>query len=190
MIVGIQASGGGDTSLSSSTYNGVAVSGACTELNTNGDQYRTYITRLVAPSTGANTVSVTINATAFDLVGGAVTFTGVHQTTPLGTCATATGNSTTPSVTPTVASDEVAIDAVMAADPSNLTVGSGQTQRWNDTGIFVAKGGGSTEPGPNPTMSWTTSSVEWVIAAVGIKPASGSAPSGPAGRINLMGVGK
>ena len=189
LTVGTQISGAGRT-LTSVTYNSVSLSTKCSEVNTNGNEYRPYISELVAPATGSNTVAITVSGSALDLIGGAVTWTGAHQTTPTGTCASATGTSTTPSVAPTVASDEIAIDSLIIASYNAPTVGSGQTQRWNRTPFFVARGAGSTEPGPNPTMSWTGDNVDWAITAVGVKPASGAAPAGPAGRINLMGVGK
>ena len=186
LTVGVQISGNLVT-LSGVTYNSISLSGTCSAANTNGDEYRAYISELVAPATGANTVAITPSRTAFDLIGGAVTWTGAHQTTPTGTCASATGNSSAPSVAPTVASDEIAIDSVIVATHDAMTAGSGQTERWDRTPFFVARGGGSTEAGPNPTMSWTVTSSNWAITAVGVKPAASA--SGCVPKLMLLGVG-
>ena len=131
---------------------------------------------LVAPAVGADTITVTLSAAA-RIVGGAVSFTGVHQTTPLGSYTSDTATSASPSVTVSSAEGEAVIDCLAAqGNAGSATVGSGQTQRWNintGTGSSFVIGAGSTEPGASSvTMSWTLeSSKEWALGAVAIKPA-------------------
>src|SRR5262245_53884091 len=80
----------GSTTVSSVTYNGVSL----TQLGVADDgtaNTRSEVWRLVAPATGAHNVVVTLAAAAkFHCA--ASSYTGVHQTTPTGTVATATGN--------------------------------------------------------------------------------------------------
>ena len=71
----------------------------------------------------------------------------------------------------TSAAGEIVIDTVYNSGTA-LTVGAGQTQRWN-----LAPGGegaGSTEPGASTvTMSWSQPTGSWVIGGVSVK-SSGS----------------
>ena len=132
---------------------------------------------------------------------GAVSYTGVNQTTPLGTAASNKGKSTTASVSVSSAAGELVVDAVgrrsdVTSNP--ISPGAGQTQRWNthtgaNSATNGATGGASEKAGAATVpMSWTWSgSIEWAIAGVSLKPApdttppvrSGGAPSGslPAG---------
>src|SRR5207244_11144177 len=100
---------------------------------------------LVAPAVGSNTVSVTLSGSANSLVGGAVTLTGVNQTTPLGTFASATGSSTTPSVTVTSNTGETVIDTVSLTSSGAMTVNGAQVQQWQAG--TSGRGAGSTIPG-------------------------------------------
>jgi hypothetical protein len=145
---------------------------------TNGTLSRAEIWQLVNPATGTNTVTVTLSGNS-KFVGGAATFTGVHQTTPLGTFASATGNSTTPSVNVTSAEGEAVVDTLAQRNSATTAAAdSSQTERWNavtsgGTNATNVRGAGSTEPGAGTvTMSWTlTSSRPWAIGAVPLKPA-------------------
>src|SRR5437667_7571975 len=124
---------------------------------------------LVAPAVGSNTVTVTLSGSANSLVGGAVTLTGVNQTTPLGIFASATGSSTTPSVTVTSNTGETVIDTVSLTSSGAMTVSGGQTQQWQAG--TSGRGAGSTKPGASsPTMSWASGNFAWAIGAVGVKP--------------------
>ncbi len=96
----------------------------------------------------------------------------------------------------TSASDEVVVDVVGARNAASLTVGAGQTQRWN-LGVGVIDGGGSSESGAaTVTMSWTLSDTfEWAIAGVSLKPTAGGAcdaltvtTSDPAGQLWFNGT--
>src|SRR5207249_4996390 len=127
---------------------------------------------LVAPAVGSNTVTVTLSGSANSLVGGAVTLTGVNQTTPLGTFASATGTSATPSVNATSNTGETVIDTVSLTSSGAITVGvGGQTQQWQAG--TSGRGAGSTKPGTSSvTMSWNSANLAWAIGAVGVKPAA------------------
>ena len=138
------------------------------------------IWRLIAPATGANTVSVT-----FDAVDGikamAISWTGADQTTPNGSFTSNVGNSTTPSVDISSATDEIVFDYTTLTEESGtgptFTVGAGQTERVNHSENAYARSGGSTEAGATTvTMSWTSSTSDnWVAAGLSVKPAAAAA---------------
>lgn len=156
------------------------------------------------PTAGTYTISVTFTpvvATSAYAVGGAVSFSGVDQTSPFNTNQTtvdsnifarnATTNSTgntSPSVTVASSDNEFVIDTVASvfgngAGDAILTANPLQIERWNGgktQGVNAACfgnsiGAGSTRPGASPSvsMAWTLSAAQtWAIGAVSIRPAS------------------
>lgn len=157
---------------SSVTYNGVAATFVKQTVN-QGNRYME-LWRLIAPATGANTLAVTFSASMNNVNVQAISFTGVDQTTPLGTSVAGAGNSTTPSVSVSAATNDLVFDAVTIEHAGTFTVGTGQTSRYNG---IVAGGGfnkaaGSTEPGAaSVTMDWSdTIGGNWVQIGVPIKP--------------------
>jgi len=188
LIVGVSIRNidAGDT-VNSVTYGGVSLTRA--GFVANGNRSRVEIWSLVSSPTGSNNVVVTlIGANIASFVVGAASFTGVNQTSPLGSFSSATGRSTTPSVNVTSVNEgEVVIDVVGKQNNSEtLVVNSSQSQRWNrmttNPGNNAAKenGAGSTEPGPdgggNVLMSWSlANSRQWAIGALAIKPANPTA---------------
>ena len=152
--------------VSGVTYNGVAMTSVGSA--TNGKQI-SHMWRLIAPATGANNVVVTLSGGGDDIIAVATSYTGVDQTTPLGTPATATGTSTTASVTVTSATNELVVDSV-SSNLGTLTVDASQTQRGNAV-AGDNQGGASEEAGAaSVVMSWTIgSSSAWASVGVGIK---------------------
>jgi len=153
--------------VSGITYNSVGLTKVCEQ--SFGTDTRTEIWSLVNP--GAVTANVVVSfsgASGHGKVVGVTTFTGVDQTTPLGTCSTSASGS----VTVSSAVGELVFDTVVSKD-SAISVGGGQTQRWNLSRAGsggTAYGGGSTEPGAaSVTMSWS-GVAEAAIGAVPIKP--------------------
>lgn len=169
------SSGGGGALTTSITYGGVSM----TELwDVNGQQgfigNSGYV--LAAPASGSNTVGVTWAATADEVAAQAISATGVNQGTPTGTVpTTATGTSSTASVTVTAAADDLVVDNAYVASTA-INVGAGQTQRNNvgNIGSFSSLAG-STEPGAaSVTMTWTwTGGAEWATNGVALKAAAG-----------------
>ena len=187
-------------SLTSITYNGVAL----TQYSSNGAGVGTNeVWYLIAPSTGAHNVVVTwtnvnpAEAPSTNGVAGSLSFTGVDQTTPLGTAAQATGSSTTPSVTLTGASasnfvfDALLVSSAASAQPT-ITVNASQVQRWQvkvgGAGFRIA-GAGSTKASAagSVTMSWSLSAVRnWATIAIEVLQVAAT----PTNRLrSLMGVG-
>lgn len=180
MLVGITLHNESGETVTSVTYNGSALSPVGSAQQ--GTESRVEIWSLVAPDTGAHDVVVTFSAQLSRNASiGIATFTGVDQSTPLGSFASANGNSAGPAtVNVSSATNELVFDTVACQQCSSLSVGAGQTQRWN---LSVERGNhraaGSTEAGASSvTMSWTMgASRPWAIGAVPIKPSGGSPPA-------------
>ena len=91
---------------------------------------RTELWYLVAPPTGSHSVVVT-SPVATDVTASSISFTGVNQTTPLGTLVSAIGTSTTPSVTANTILGEPVVDIMGAVGTTTPTVaGATQTLRY------------------------------------------------------------
>ncbi|MGQ0828194.1 MAG: T9SS type A sorting domain-containing protein [Bacteroidota bacterium] len=157
-------------SVSSITYNGTALTKA--DAQTSGESTVSEIWYLLNAPIGTYNVIVTLSGDD-NVVCGAISFKNVNQTTPIGTVAKAAGNTATATVDVVCATaTEMVVDAV-STDDNAVTVGAGQTSRWNISPAGgYASGATSTEPGAIGTvsMSWTQSSDNWAIVALPIKP--------------------
>jgi hypothetical protein len=167
----------GSTSNTGASYNAVAMTewGRATSGSADGDAGAA-LWYLVNPTAGSNTVATTFNNLPNFQAASAISFTGVHQTTPIRTASTASGTSSAPSVSPTSALNDLVLDCLGVVDNETfdvvITVGSGQTQRWNHSRESVVFTGGSTEPGAasTTTMSWTVNqSEQWAFVAGAIR---------------------
>jgi hypothetical protein len=112
---------------------------------------------LVAPATGANTVSYTASATG-DLGGGSVSFTGVDQTTPVANTATNFGTGTSVTLSVTNASGNMVVDAM--ASGSDI-FSSNQTIRWNQ---FLNNNGAAGNSAQSTSASTGSVSMGYTIA--------------------------
>lgn len=146
----------------------------------------------IAPATAAANIVVTMAGANERFVVGALALSGVHQTTPVGTHATASGSSTEASVAVSSAVGELVVDTLVKNGVSDsVTPGTGQTQRWlTQSGTSgPATGAGSTEAGAaSVTMSWswtTGGSAGWRIGAVPFQPAAGGGGATPKGVFGL-----
>lgn len=165
------------------TYNGVAMTAIPSSTAANGD-YKIAGYYLINPATGTNNVVISFTGPMFDIGAGSVSFTDAHQTTPLGTAVTATGTSTTPSVTVSSAAGEIVLDGLVIVHSGTLTVDGSQTQLWNSiasNGFQKYAGSMETAAEASTTMSWSnSSSQQWAIGAVPIKPVSAGGGTMPA----------
>jgi hypothetical protein len=168
------ACGGGTTACGGATgvtYNGTALTFAGAA--TNGT-VRTEIWYLTAPATGTRSIVVTAPF-ATDITAHSISFTGVDQTTPLGTLVSNIGTGTTASSTANTILGEPVVDIVGAVGTTTPTIsGSTQTSRTTNntsSGIGRIVSGNSTAFGQAApvTMSWTISSADWAHVAVPIK---------------------
>ena len=162
------------TSIAGATYNGVAMTLVTSIDNTDSFANTiTYLFRLIAPATGANNIVVDVEGAPGNVAVSAASFTGVHQTTPLGTPVTGTGNnSDTPSVTVSGATGDLIVDFLgTLGNAISGTPGTGQTSRSSnpnaEASSFI-----STEAGAaSVVMDWTLGAAKWSAQiGVAIKP--------------------
>ncbi|MFM9882760.1 MAG: DUF4347 domain-containing protein, partial [Burkholderiales bacterium] len=179
MLVGVSMDATGGRTVTGVTYAGqnLTLVGAQTG---GANPVRVEIWRLINPPSGTANAVVTLSGNADGISVGVTTFTGVHQTTPLGTFASAIGTSAAPSVNVTSAAGDLVYDVVAGKDATSLTQGAGQTELWEvANGSGDERGAASTEAGAaTVTMSWsktTSATAEWAIGGVSIKAA---APAG------------
>ena len=109
-----------------------------------------------------------------------VSYSGVNQTSTFrASCNTESGTSSQPSLSVTSQNGDLAIDAIaLLATSPTLTVGSGQTERWNQTATTLTRGAYSDEPatGSSVNMAWTVGGggPGWVHTGVALVPSPGS----------------
>lgn len=168
--------------ISSVKYATVSMTEVTNSPAINGNM-KVHLFYLLLPATGANTVEVTMASNTRFKEAGATSWTGVNQTTPLGTWNENGGTSATATVDITSAVDEIVLDVVgvrfLTTDADQtIAVGAGQTERWNVKVGFMTSDkfrcGGSSEAGAaTVTMSWavgSSASRDWAIGGVPIKP--------------------
>jgi len=170
MLVGISSR---DRTVTGVTYGGTALT--LVGAQTSNGNAKTAIYRLIAPASGTASVVVSFSGTVGKgAVVGVMTFTGVNQTTPLGTYASNVGNSTNATLNVTSASSELVFN-VVSVQNQNVNNTTGQTQRWNVNTASECTGAGCTKPGSaNTSLSWTLIKDDWSMSGVSIKPLAAS----------------
>lgn len=172
------------------TYDGDALTFIRTD--DNEADVRTEIWYKIAPSTGTNTVSVTLSGNCIAVVG-ASSYIGVDQIAPYflnnhGGFDDA-GSSTTMSKSLTTNLLNSWIFNVGGANNSTLTVDSAETERWNDTISFGTGAGADRVVTANDeyTMTWTLgSSNSRAMSCVAFRPAANFI-SDPSTKDNFLG---
>ena len=160
--------------ITSFTYNAVALT-LVADVN-NADTRLLWLYRLIAPATGSNTLQVDYSAAVNFAALGAMSFTGAHQTTPLG-AAGEDGNSGAENESiATVTSDasELVADCFIVRNDQagNVTVGGSQTTRFEDVGFQFY---GTTQAGAasvDMTYQWDGGATWHAHIAAPIKPAA------------------
>jgi|GEM_PF-2673724 len=159
------------------TYNGVALTRlGFLDGGSGSNDRRMEMWRLINPPIGTANVSVTFSSSAKAVIGSA-SFFGVNQTTPNGSFVSNEASTNLATLTVPSAAGELVVDCMaVQGNAATATVGTGQTQLWND---YSRSNGGavvgcsSIEPGAaSVAMTWGLSGVDyWVIGAVSLKPA-------------------
>ncbi len=186
LVVGVSI-GDSDTTVSSITAAGIAL--AFIRRDVRALSAATELWRLVAPATGVVSIVVTLSvAPVRSTLAGAVSLTGVDQTTPVDASNGASGIAAAqPSVSlTTVAENAWVVDTVVDRTNEVLTATSPQVERWNvvDDNSVLTFGGstkGPVTPAGATTMSWSVANSDWVISAASFKPAGGAVPAPAAG---------
>jgi hypothetical protein len=137
------------------------------------------IWQLKSPPVGTTNVVVTATVGTSTLLGGATSFQGVDQTTPLGTPVLTSGSGGEASATVSSIPGELVVAVAAVRGGTTSTIGTGQTPLWLKTdgaGGAAAWGAASTKLGnPSVTMSWSVNAAAaggWSEVAVAIKPAT------------------
>ncbi|MEI6852195.1 MAG: Ig-like domain-containing protein, partial [Bacteroidota bacterium] len=139
------------------------------------------IWRLVNPTSGAGTVTAYINSGTADddaVTVGVITFTGVDQTTPLGTAASNLGTTSPATVVVTSAVNEMVFGVLGYDDSRPVVSDAAQTQQWNltaggpvgngSTAVACTKAGAA-----SVTCRWTSTTDDtWAACGVSIKQAA------------------
>ena len=182
-FVGVGNSAGGGGSLGEVTYGGSGMTELWDATYASGFLYAHAGYALAGVAASAQTVtSDLVSTTPDEHAFGVITMTGVDQTTPVGTPATATGQTTSPTVTVgSVGADDLVCANVYwheAGSGIELgTVGADQTE-WTRE-VFATSDNItqsiSTQPGTaGGVMSWagSGSAINWGIGGVAFKPAA------------------
>lgn len=184
-FISIDISVSGSDAISSVQWDATGTPQAMTLITsiTNGNSARTFLYGLVNPTSGAKTLRVTFSGTAPDEVFlDAFSVTGADQTGGTTTFAhanTATGTSTSPSVSITSATGNLTAAGITA--PQVLSSPT-QTQIFADNAGLFTSGGASRAAGAGSVShGWTLAgSVAWAMAGVDIV-ASGGGGGGATG---------
>jgi hypothetical protein len=124
MLVGVSIShASAAPTVSSVTFNGVSLSLVGAQ-DTSDGLARVEIWKLVAPPTGNHDVVVTLSGTPDGVTAGVITFTGVNQTTPLGSFASNQGDSASGSATVSSGSNELVFAIAEASSAASDYRGS------------------------------------------------------------------
>lgn len=190
--VSIVDTGGGPTSVSSISSD---LSGAFTFRYRDvfvANDHANEVWEFINPAVGTHTVTVTLVAVPVQVSAtGCLSFSGVHQTTPIEVHATAHGAAAAnPSVTLTTIADNAwGISIVTDNAPDDLTpTGSTGTQRWElltNRGKYGSTSGALT-PAGSKTFSYTGQISDWIETVVSIQPA---AAADGAKNLAALGVG-
>lgn len=158
--------GGDAESVTGITYNGVALSLFPSHAF---NVARTSLWYLIAPATGAHTLAVTSGSTVACV---ASSWTGVHQTVPLGAGVTNTASAGQP----TSVSITGAVGSMLIAHTGNLSddltdAGTQTATGFVASGGFVCNASYKAGAGSATTLSWTgyVSDARWAVLAVEIK---------------------
>lgn len=183
LVVALSLRHTGAQAATTVTYNGINLTPLIVQ--TNNNNARVELWYLTNPPSGPANIAIAWSGASTRAVGGAMSFSGVDQTTPFEDPEGAVGNSTAGSavsvtVTTTVRGAWV-IDAVASRTGLTMTAAGGRTQRWNITtgggNPGRAVGSGSTR-GPIAlpaavTMNWTAAgggTPAWAIVGAGVRP--------------------
>jgi hypothetical protein len=176
LVVSVAILGDSSVTVSGVTYNGVAMTSRYQgDLSTSGVYAKNSVWTLVAPATGANNIVATYSGTNTGYAGcGAVSFTGVNQTTPIRTVYSAGPGGTTATLT---ATDSVSGDIVIAgvsAYDGGTTLAADQTSRVLTDPVsgtsYAFAMQTKVASGASTVMSWTGAANYWTEWAFALRP--------------------
>lgn len=163
--------------VSGITYNGVALTSvADVEFDNTVTVNRLQMYSLVANAAGANNVVISYGGTVSTIGGAAFTFTGVDQTTPLGTAGTNNGDAGEPStINVTGVANGMVMDLINHGNNQDMTYTGGQTERLDEDigpGTLELAGSTSVDTGTVAMSVGWASDNRYAHIAVPILPAT------------------
>jgi pectate lyase len=188
LVVGVAVEDGSTTqaNITSVTYNGVALA-AVPNSKINGGGTGIIQTQLFfllnanLPASGTFTVAVTFQGAVDGISAGAVSLTGVSQSSPAPAATkvdTSGADSISTSIT-TPVSNAWVVDVVGSGNSGSFTPGSGQTERWDiaASGMTGATGTKALTAAGATTLSWTHSGANRLAHSLVSLSPSGAAPT-------------
>ncbi len=176
VTIDIFRSNGQPRTVSSITYNGIALTQATTKEHSSNPRLRSYLFYLTNPASGTKTISVTFSGST-DAIGGSVSYTNVNQTSPLQVSSANSGSGITQSTSLTASGSYNKIlfghmGSYNSAQGHTVSEGGGQTNRWAQTGSnYKGRSSEKTVTSGSVSMSWTTSiTTSWTAIAAVIEP--------------------
>jgi len=170
------------------TYNGVSMGTGLWNIQPTGHGLRGIAFGLKGPATGAHNIVGTITGANDGVTVTAVSYTGVDQTTPIGTAVTnnsGAGTSATATVTVSSAAAELILGGIIIGNAAtSITIGGGQTQR-SAANLIVSNGEHDNrideEAGAASVIhSWSwTGATDWVLGAFALKPVASTTTAPP-----------
>jgi hypothetical protein len=144
------------------------------------DRHRIALFYFLAPSTSSVAYLATWSGSVYSAAIGVVTYTGVHQSTPItGTLQTAEDLTAAPSITVSSATGEVVVAAMGANYPAAGTPAADGAQnsrilQSNWAGTQAAFGISDKAGAASVTQSWTIDSAVWQVLGARLAAAGGS----------------
>jgi hypothetical protein len=180
MLVGVSINNDNLETVSAVTYAGQALEFVGQETQT--DDARVELWKLVAPAIGSHDVVVTFNTDLLrQAVVGVVTLSGVDQADPFGTFTSTNDTSGTASVTVDSSTDELVLAVFSCETCTSLTALSPAAEHWNRiAGSGKQIGSGATQPGGISPVTISTqlgAADHWAVGAVSIHPAGETGPT-------------
>ena len=168
LTVSLSVGSGTTATVTSVTYNGVAMTEAARVMSNNQNDGYVKLFYLVAPATGSNTVQVTCDSSK-PLIAGSVSFTGVDQTTPVSNLATNFGSSASPSVTVSSKYGNMVVTALCNGSNINSSNKDDQWKRNFNTLSAAGNGMQSTAYGtPSVSFTYSVSNDWWGVIGLNI----------------------
>jgi hypothetical protein len=127
----------------------------------------------VAPNVGTNHILVTYINPQDQACAGAMSLTGVNQTTPVDTAVANAGSGTTPSVTASSATTDLVVASLTTDDDgTSFDITGGGTLRWkvSQVGSDTGYAQGTYEGAASVATSWTTTDEFYSVWAVSVNP--------------------
>lgn len=166
----------GALTITSVTYGGQTMTNIRTD-NLGSNQSAVFI--LVAPPTGANTLTINYTGTPTQMIIGWQSIYGANQSTTVEAQTGGNGTFTNPSLTLTSIADNAWQFTFLTTTTACTVNGGNQQYNMNDTFTFAGGRGSSSgpkTPAGSVTLGWTATNATWTMSMISIAPAPAGKP--------------